>query len=184
MKKIVLAVSFFVLATTISFGQATFKPGFGLGFTDYVNFGGDAAAKVGTQIGGSVAFGKKLYVEPGVFYSVRSTEFTTSTNPDDLNHKVKGIRVPLSVGLDLIGNEESLFNLRVFGGASGFFVTGTENVEKDNVTSPSWGTFVGAGTDIWLLFVDASYEWSLSEASSAWSDSKARTFFVTVGLRF
>lgn len=184
MKKGILLLFIFMLTLSVAFGQATFKPGFGLGFTDYVNFGGEAAAKVGAQIGGSVAFGKKFYVEPGVFYSVRSTNFTTTSQTDDLSSKIKGIRVPVSVGVGLLGNEESLAELRIFGGGSGFFVTGTENADKDAVKSPSWGAFVGAGVDIWILYLDASYEFSLSEASSAWSDSKARTMYLTLGLKF
>jgi hypothetical protein len=184
MKKSILSIFTLLLIATVSFGQVNFKPGIGLGFTDYVNFGGEASAKVGAQVGGSVAFGKKFYVEPGVFYSVRSTEFTTSSTTDLSDAKVKGIRVPVSVGFGLLGNEESLAELRVFGGGSGFFVTGTENADKEKVTSPSWGAHVGAGVDIWILYLDASYEFSLSEASEAWTDSKARTIYLTLGLKF
>jgi hypothetical protein len=184
MRKSFLVLLIVTAAVAVSFGQVNFKPGVGIGFTDYVNWDGGAAAKVGTQIGGSVAFGKKFYVEPGVFYSVRSTEFTSNTDTEMSEAKIKGIRVPVSVGVGVLGNEESLAELRVFGGGSGFFKTGTENVDEDNVKSPSWGAFVGAGVDIWILYLDASYEFSFSEASSVMPDSKARTMYVTVGLKF
>jgi hypothetical protein len=184
MKKLFLSMSVVLLAVIAGFSQATFKPGIGFGLTDYASWEGGAAAKIGTQIGGSIAFGKKFYVEPGVFYSVRSTEFTSSGDSNVSEGKVKGIRVPLSVGVGVLGNEESLAELRVFGGGSGFFKTGTENFNEDNVKSPSWGAFVGAGVDIWILYLDASYEFSLTEASSLMPDSKARTMYLTVGLKF
>jgi hypothetical protein len=98
--------------------------------------------------------------------------------------KIKGIRVPVAVGVGVLGNEESFAELRVFGGGSGFFKTGVENFDEDNVKSPSWGAFVGAGVDIWILYLDASYEFSFSEASSVMPDSKARTMYVTLGLKF
>lgn len=184
MRKSFLTLSIVVMAVAVSFGQVNFKPGIGIGFTDYSSWEGGAAAKVGTQIGGSVAFGKKFYVEPGVFYSVRATEFTSSTDTEMKDGKIKGIRVPVAVGVGVLGNEESFAELRVFGGGSGFFKTGVENFDEDKVKSPSWGAFVGAGVDIWLLYLDASYEFSFSEASSVMPDSKARTMYLTVGLKF
>lgn len=179
-----------LIAVLLSFGfsgfsQVSFKPGLGMTFTDYVNFDGAfAAAKVGTQLGGSVAIGKKVYIEPGVFYAVKSTEFTTSLGNTTSDSKVKGVRVPVALGFGVLGNEKSTFNLRVFGGGSGFFVTGTSGkISKDEVKSPSYGAFAGVGVDVWILYVDASYEWSLTDASQI-SNGKSRTGFITVGLKF
>ena len=186
MKKSFLSLIVLVLTVFAGFGQVHFKPGIGMTLTDYVNFGDyGAAAKIGTQIGGSVAIGKKLYVEPGVFYATKSAEFTTSTEAA-IKNTVKGIRVPVAVGVGVLGNEDSMANLRLFGGGSGFFVTGVggDNMKKEDQKSPQWGVFAGAGVDIWLLYVDLSYEWSLSEASSLVPDGKARTFIGTIGLKF
>jgi len=184
MKQTFLSLAVVLLSVGLSFGQIHFKPGFGMGFTDYASWDGGATAKLGTQVGASVAFGKKFYIEPGVFYSVRSTEFTSTSDYEFSEGKVKGIRVPVAVGLGVLGNEESLANLRVFGGASGFFKTSTENFDEDKVESPSWGGFLGAGVDIWFLYLDASYEFSFTEASSFMPDAKARTMFVTIGVKF
>ena len=175
-----------LLSVFVGYSQVHVKPGIGLTLTDYVNFGEyGAAAKVGTQLGGSVAIGKKFYVEPGVFYATKSAEFTTSSSTEVSKNTVKGIRVPVAVGLGVLGNEESLANLRVFGGGSGFFKTGVSgDINKDDVKSPQWGVFAGAGVDIWLLYVDLSYEWSVTEASSVIADGKARTFIATLGLKF
>ena len=185
MKKGILLLSFLTLLAFTVFSQVHFKPGVGLTVTDYVNFGDyGVAGKVGAQVGGSVSIGKKFYFEPGVFYATKSADFSTNTEAA-ITNTVKGIRVPVSVGFGLLGNEESLASLRVFGGGSGFFVTGVGgNIKKENQKSPQWGAYAGAGVDIWLLYLDLSYEWSLSEASAVVADGKARTFLATVGFKF
>lgn len=192
MKKLFLSMSVFLLAVITGFSQATFKPSVGLSFNDFSETStGDAKGKLGMQLGGSVAFGKKFYVEPGVFYATKSSEFTYASSPNtevSEDALIKGIRVPLSVGFGLLGNEKSFASLRVFGGGSGFFVTGVgDALEKDNITSPTWGVFAGAGVDFWIMFADLSYEWSLTNVSKDVANidfGKSRTLFFTVGLKF
>lgn len=192
MKKLFLSFSVLLLAVVTGFGQATFKPGFGISFNDFSKTStGETKAKVGAQIGASVAFGKKFYIEPGVFYATKSTEFSYSESVNTkktADASIKGIRVPIAVGVGVLGNEKSFANLRAFGGGSGFFVTGVgDDLNKDNVSSPTWGIFAGAGVDFWIMFAEASYEWSLTNASKSVSNiefGKSRTFFLTVGLKF
>lgn len=172
--------------------QTTIKPAIGLNFTDwsYNDADGDFKAKAGWQIGGSVAFGKKFYVEPGIFYVGKSTEFVESSNipnPDEFKANLNGIRVPVAVGLNLLGNEKTMFGLRGFGGFSGFFVTSvSDDIEKDDVNTAQWGTFAGVGLDIWMIFLDMSYEWSLTNVQKDISQidlGKTRTFFINAGFR-
>jgi len=192
MKKLFLSMSVFLLAVITGFSQATFKPGVGISFNDFSTTStGDAKGKVGMQIGGSVAFGKKFYIEPGVYYATKSSEFTYASSPTTTISKdalIKGIRVPVAVGVGVLGNEKSLASLRVFGGGSGFFVTGVgDALDKDNITSPTWGVFAGAGVDFWIMFAEASYEWSLTNVSKDVANidfGKSRTLFFTVGLKF
>jgi hypothetical protein len=188
MKKFVLLFSIILLSAVVGFGQVTFKPALGMSFNDFSDeTNGKAKAKVGAQIGAGFAFGKKFYIEPGVYYATKSTEFTTANNPEvpDFDATIKGIRVPVAVGFGLLGNEESLITLRAFGGGSGFFVTGTGNdLSKDDVESPTWGAFAGAGLDFWIAFVEASYEWSLTNSLKNIEVGNSRTFFITVGLKF
>jgi len=192
MKKFFLSLSVLLLFVLVGFGQATFKPAIGISFNDFnTTSTGETKGKVGAQIGASVAFGKKFYVEPGVFYATKSSEFTyneSSTSIVTDNAVIKGIRVPVAVGVGVLGNEKSFANLRVFGGASGFFVTGVgDNLVKDNISSPTWGMLAGAGVDFWIMFAEISYEWSLTNATKEISNiefGKSRTLFVTVGFKF
>ena len=188
-----LFLSLFALFTvSILVAQTTIKPGVGLNFTDFSQdpVGGEFKAKVGWQIGGSVAFGKKFYFEPGIFYVGKSTEFQSSSSGTptiDEKADINGIRIPLAVGLNLIGNEKTLVSLRGFGGLSGFFLTGvSDNLDKDDFEKTNFGVFAGAGIDIWKLYLDLSYEWSLSNVQkdvSAIDVGRTRSLFITAGLR-
>jgi hypothetical protein len=192
MKKLTLFFVVMLLAVVTGFSQATIKPSIGISYNDFTGTTvDDAKGKIGMQLGGSVAFGKKFYIEPGVFYATKSTEYTSpseaSTNISE-DALIKGIRVPVAVGLGVLGNEKSVASLRVFGGGSGFFVTGVgDGLVKDNITSPTWGVFAGAGVDFWIMFAEASYEWSLSNVTTDVANidfGKSRTLFFTVGFKF
>ena len=191
MKKLFLSLSL-LLAVTVGFSQVAFKPSLGISFNDFSsNSSGEFKGKVGVQLGGSVAIGKKFYVEPGIFYATKSSEFSYLNSQNTsiaVDAVIKGIRVPLALGVDVIGNTKSLVNIRIFGGGSGFFMTGvSDDLVKDNFSSPTWGTFAGVGTDILMFFADISYEWSLTNATKDISNiefGKSRTLFVTVGFRF
>lgn len=172
------------------FSQVNIKPAGGLNFTDFSKDGGPggkAQAKVGWQIGGSVAFGRKFYWEPGIFYVGRSTEFTsTLTSTNDIKTSFNGIRLPLNIGYQLIGNERSAATIRIFGGISGFFITSTENINKDSLNTSIFALLAGAGVDIWKLFVDFSYEWSMTNIQNdinAVDLGKTRTVFINAGFR-
>ena len=188
-----LILSFFALLS-VSFlsAQTTIKPTVGLNFTDFSNDisgVGEFKAKTGWQIGGSVAFGKKFYFEPGIFYTAKSTEFQTSSSPTipDQKTNINGIRIPLAVGLNLIGNEKTLVSLRGFGGFSGFFLTSVgDDLDKDDFEKANFGVFAGAGIDVWKLFLDISYEWSMTNVQSDVSQidiGKSRSLFINAGLR-
>ena len=188
MKKIV-ALMTMACFTLHGLSQVTIKPAAGLNFTDFTKDGGPgnkAQAKVGWQLGGSVAFGKKFYWEPGLFYVGKSTEYDTLVPTSGIKANFKGLRIPLNVGYQLIGNEESFATLRIFGGISGFFITSTDNINKDSLNTSIFALLAGAGVDIWKLFVDFSYEWSMTNIQNDVHDidlGKTRTVFISAGLR-
>lgn len=168
----------------------TIKPAVGLNFTDWSKnpSTGEVKSRAGWQLGGSIAFGKKFYVEPGVFYVGKATEFVSeSTQIEDIEADINGIRVPVAVGVSLVGDEKTMFGLRVFGGPSAFFITNVGNdLDKDDLEKTNFGLFAGVGFDIWKAFVDASYEWSLTNVQkevSAIDVGKSRSIFISAGVR-
>lgn len=168
----------------------TIKPTVGINFTDIVSNGsGSASGRIGWQIGASMAFGEKIYVEPGIFYQSKSADFSSSDNltQPDFKADLRGIRVPFALGYNLIGNSESTASFRLFGGPSGFFVTDAgEDINKDDVNSAAWGVFAGAGLDIWILFIDVSYEWSVTDIQTNFTNidfGKTNGLFANAGFR-
>jgi hypothetical protein len=170
--------------------QVELKPGVGINFTSVSKdpVGGEVKAQVGWQVGGTVLFGEKLYGEAGLFYSKKSTEFTSST-ASSLNFEtgITGLRIPAMVGFHLLGGEEEPFALRIFGGGSAFIVTAVDaqGLSKDDFESPTWGVFAGAGVDFLMFYLDAKYEWALSDVSklSTVDIGKNRSIFLTAGVR-
>ena len=187
MKKIVLMT---LLAGSTFFAaqaQITIKPTAGLNFSDFSqDANGEAKAKVGYQFGGSVAFGKKWYIEPGFYWVGKSTEFisSTTTNPK-LNIDLKGIRIPLTLGVKLLGSKS--FGLRAFGGASAFFITSDGGFPPSiDINKSNFGVFAGAGVNIWKIFVDLSYEWSVTDIQKNVDQvdfGKTRSIFINTGIR-
>lgn len=189
MKKIFALIALLGMATFGLQAQTQIKPGIGINSTNVSGKGAEAKGQIGWQIGASAAFGEKFYFEPGVFYQTNSFEFTGPNGTLASDATYSGVRVPLNLGLLILGNADSAFGLRVFGGGSGYFVTGTNSdfLDKDDVESPQWGVHAGAGLDIAIFYLDASYQWSLSNIQTDINQidlGKTKGFFLTAGIRF
>lgn len=189
MRKINLLLATLIISVA-SYAQVELKPAIGLTITDVSKDPntGNAKGQAGFQFGASVLIGDKFYVDPGLFFVRKSTKFVEEgTSADDLKLDMQGIRIPVAVGLHLLGSEESTAALRVFGGGSAFFVTGVdaEGADKSDFNSPTWGVFAGAGLDIWILFLDVKYEWSLTDVASItdFDIGKHKGFFTNAGVR-
>ena len=188
MKSLTLSLAALLFFSCLS--AQTIKPAIGMNFTDFSKnpVGGEYKAKVGYQVGGSVAWGSKWYVEPGIFYVGKSTEFSSSNGslPDQDQLTISGLRIPVAIGINLLGNGKSTIGVRGFGGVSGFFITSVSDDFEDNVKKNNFGLFAGAGVDFWKLFVDVSYEWSLTNVQKDINTidvGNSRSLYITAGLR-
>jgi hypothetical protein len=186
-----LVTLFIVLATVGSaFAQSSFKPGAGLNFTGISGTPDNVSGQMGWQAGASVEIGNKFYVEPGIFYMTRNAETTTINNGvSSLNDaQFRGFRVPLAIGYNILGDTNSSFGLRVFGGASAFILTSvTEGYAISDFNNPEWGVFAGLGADIAIIFIDLSYQWSVNNVQNNISDinfGRTNGVFLTAGFRF
>jgi hypothetical protein len=150
-----------------------------------------STAKIGYMLGGSLRFGSRFFVQPGVFYqrtavTAQSVEDISSiTFDDDLG--VSSLWIPVQVGVNVIHRD--LLDLHLSGGPTATFVTSVSDndlgLTKDDYESVVWGAVVGVGTDITAVSLDASYEFGLSKVlKTEGSDTKQNVFRFTVGLRF
>ncbi len=192
-KRMSLVISFIGLMGFISFGysQVTIKPGIGINITNWSKDPGGAttSGNVGWQIGGTVAFGEKLFFEPGLFYVEQSTEVDVIDSENfKFDNKITSLRIPVNVGYSIIGKEDGMFSLHVFGGPTASFVLDvkeTELLSKDDHKSVNWGVQAGAGINLTMFYLDASYEWGLNEFLEDMDEKvKLQGFYLTAGIKF
>jgi len=203
MKKILTVT---VLAFLICFNaeaQVEVKPTVGINLSNVNSTpsGTKTSAKMGYQFGGSLMFGDRLYLSPGIFYYQQVTQYViegsnNSTTLITSDEKIAGVKIPVLLGYRLLDPvNDPLVNFRLFAGPSILFNTSnkfSEGLTNDDVNwkKNSWGAQVGAGIDVAFLFAEVGYEFGLSSkyegdsASENFKDIKHNTFVVNVGLRF
>ncbi|NVK49757.1 MAG: outer membrane beta-barrel protein [Cyclobacteriaceae bacterium] len=177
-----------LLFFSYSLSAQRLKPSGGLNFSNVSSSEDVLNGKSGWQIGLGVEFGEgKMYVEPGIYYTSKNLEFSQGSSPNlqvgfpELN----GIRIPLNLGMYLIGNSESLVAWRAFGGPSVFFLLDQKDF-GDELQSTNWGVFAGTGLNISFLFIDLSYEWSVTNISTQFASidfGRTNGFFANAGFR-
>jgi len=157
-------------------------------------------ANVGWQIGGYLRYGKRFYIQPGIFWHYMNTETTDASSADDFkfDQQISTIQVPVCVGFNIIDGDGLV--LRVFGGAAVSFLTSVDDnaadLDKDDINSTQWLGRIGAGVDFLLFTVDLGYDYGFSNfytdeliAEAALggidaSDTKIQEFFLNFGLKF
>ena len=193
MKKAIFTLAFVVGIAFMLQAQFEIKPTVGFNFSrlsdEPENF--SQSARVGYQLGGSIQFGKKLYVEPGIFWTKMGSEMIHADQTDvKLTTDIHAIRIPVFVGYQIIGgDDENIFGLRVFGGPSMSWITKIEGegtkLNKDDFNSLLWGVDVGAGVDVWLFFLDIGHEWGLNPVfKDDPNDAKNHAWWFNLGMRF
>ena len=183
--------------STISFAQ--FKPHIGMNWAQLSTEPQDfkKEGRAGFVIGAGFKFGEAFYFEPGLQFSNLGTKLINKDD-NDISHQsyVNTIRIPAIIGYDFM-EKESPLNLRAFSGPSASIVMGvnTENSQaavgnapdgKDHYANTIWGWNFGAGVDIWIIFVEVSYELGMSDFYSdktpELQGTKNNAFFVTAGI--
>src|SRR5882757_10486537 len=142
MKHSISLIAFILLSACILNAQVELKPAVGFNLTDFSKNAstGKYKSKVGYQVGGSIAIGNKVYIEPGAYYLRRSTKFAyEGAHLSDVNYDISGVYVPVTLGAHFIGSEKSLFGLRGFAGGSAFFLTDAKGFNRNDCNSPNWG---------------------------------------------
>lgn len=168
--------AFFILFITMGTAimlqaQIEIKPTFGINLSrlsdEPENF--TQSARVGYQFGGSVQIGKKLYFEPGIFWTKMGSEMVHA-DTKELSYKtdINAIRIPAFVGYQILGgDDENIFGLRVFGGPSMSWITKIKGddteLKKEDFNNLLWGIDAGAGIDVWMFFLDIGHEWGLNQ---------------------
>ncbi len=180
MKKIILAlVLLLTVATGTSFGQLNIKIGPKVGFNAsqlHTNLDSISSQfKSGFQFGIFVRLGKKVYLQPELYYTTEGGVFksnSSSIKQWEQNIKLGSLDVPVLIGVSFINSE--LLNVRILAGPLASFIvnkkiseTGvTGPVQDANIKNVNWYIQAGAGVDIWKFTLDVRYQIGLNKMIS------------------
>ncbi len=187
-----LATSSLLTGPASAVGNMVINPQAGVTWSNY-SFDDDESiedeARVGYALGGSLRFGPKLYVSPGIYY--QSTGFE-ATATEDLTLEtvtdavgVNAIHIPVYLGFAMTGG-----GVRFYGGPAVTVVTSVSDnalgIEKDDFESSIFGGVLGAGMDLTRITLDLNYEIGMSEVFKDTGDSGAKQNVLRglVGLKF
>jgi hypothetical protein len=117
------------------------------------------------------------------------TPTNTENEKPEFTYSTSYLRIPVNFGWRFFGNSSSLAAIRIFLGPSMFIpLKVKENsypLVKEDLISPKFDISIGAGLNIWLLFLDVSYGWGLTpEFTDDAIEAKMQALYVNAGFRF
>ncbi len=187
MKKLSFLLAFTLGILFSSQAQLSFKPHFGFNWSQLSTEPQDfkQEGRPGFQLGVGLRIGGQWYIEPAAQWAFISTDLVHANDAsNDIESSVNLFRVPLMFGYDFM-EKSNLVNVRLFTGPSAAFVlstTGTNAPDKDAYASTIWGWDIGAGVDIWFVYLELSYEIGLSPVfDTELSDATNNAFIITLG---
>jgi hypothetical protein len=147
------------------------------------------------QIGAFARFGKKLYLQPEVYYATSGGSLKVEGTSLEEEIKLKNIVVPALVGFHLINAK--VINLRIFAGPVANFIIDKSVEADDLITDPlqdsnfknvAWGLDAGAGIDVFFLTFDLRYELGLNnifipDSGEPEQKMKSNLFVVSLGFK-
>jgi hypothetical protein len=193
MKK--LLILFIILFVALeNYGQFTFGPKIGYNTsklsTDFDSI--KESVKHNFQIGAFARFGKKLYLQPEIYYATSGGTLKREGTTLQEEIKLNNICIPVLVGFKLINAK--VINLRVMAGPTANIIVG-KNLEADELVEDplqdsdlknvAWGLDLGAGVDVFFLSFDIRYEIGLNNIYNGTEDQtmKSNLFIVSLGFK-
>ncbi len=201
MKKLIIALLFFLpvlLTSEASFGQLNvgIKVGYNAAKLSTNMDTITSKFKSGFQIGAFVRIGKKLYLQPELYYTTQGGVF--SNNVSDLSKnwkqtvKIGSLDVPVLIGFKLINAK--IVNLRILAGPAASFVVNKSISEggaklgpltSGDFKSVNWSIQAGAGVDVLMFTLDVRYQIGLnqlvSEVNNFKFDSRNNVWVISLG---
>lgn len=171
MKKLFFFVLIF-LSAELTFGQ----------FTIGIKVGYDAAKlstnmdtitsnfKSGFQVGAFARIGKRLFLQPELYYTTQGGVFTSNISDWQQNIKIGSMDVPVLIGFKLLKGD--FINVRLMAGPMASFVVNKNISEAGGIAGPietadlnsvNWAIQAGAGLDVWKFTLDVRYQVGLNQ---------------------
>ncbi len=181
MKKIILSLILILAFSTggVTYGQLNLKIGPKVGFNAsqlHTNIDSISSQfKSGFQFGIFVRMGKKVYLQPELYYTTQGGVFessSTSVKQWEQNIKLGSLDVPVLIGASFVNSK--LLNVRILAGPVASFIV-NKKITDSGVIGPitnadiknvNWYIQAGAGVDIWKFTLDFRYQIGLNKIIS------------------
>lgn len=145
----------------------------------------------GFHVGLFARIGKKLHLQPEIYYTLSGSVFENEGKLNTSNWKQKinihTLDVPVLVGFKMVGTKS--FNWRINAGPVASIVIGKKikdlnaNEQIVKLTEPdlstvNWAMQVGTGIDLWLVTLDVRYQFGLNKVIKEFVDANATVYPV------
>jgi hypothetical protein len=170
MKKFMLGIILVLFSAGVTFGQ--FSYGLKIGYNasklhsslDSIK----SSFNSGFHFGAFVRFGKKVYLQPEVYYTLQGGIFQNNVSKTVDNWKqnvtVGTMDIPVLVGFKMI--DVKVVNWRIMAGPMASFVVNskitdvnlTGPIKKSDINSTNWYVQVGTGVDVFFVTLDVRYQ--------------------------
>ena len=192
MKKILILL-IVLFAALDNFGQFTLGPKIGY-TTSKLSTDLDSiteSVKSNFQIGAFFRFGKKLYLQPEIYYATSGGTLKIDGTSLKETIQMKNLSIPVLIGFKLINAK--VINLRIMAGPVANFILNKTITADEAIDDPfldsdfknvAWGLDVGAGVDVFFLSLDIRYEFGLNDLYDPGSETiNSNVFIVSLGFK-
>jgi hypothetical protein len=196
MKKVILILAISLFSAGMSFGQFSFglKIGYNASKLHTSLDSIKSSFNSGFHFGAFVRFGKKVYVQPELYYTLQGGIFQNNLS-DPLhdwkqNVTVGTLDIPVLVGFKIINLK--VINWRIMAGPMASFVVNSKiknvntligPIKSSDINGANWYVQVGTGVDVLFLTLDLRYQIGLNQmiktAQSTVSGGKEYTLNAT-----
>ncbi len=146
--------------------------------------------QVGWQFGVDLQLGSTFYIQPGIFWESQENEFYQEIDDRKNTVTLNRVRIPLMLGYKLAGHHTNgWLNARIFTGPNISFDVSKDLgedplFEGDDFRGSQWGWNAGFGLDLAFIFIDAGYQFGLSElVAGVNSSDRNNLVYGNVGIR-
>jgi len=175
MKKFILLIAILFFSAGVTFGQFSF--GLKVGYNaSKLHTGLDSiksSFNSGFHFGAFFRFGKKVYVQPEVYYTLQGGIFENNVTNTYNNWKQKvtvgTLDIPVLVGFKVINLK--VINWRVMAGPMVSFVVNSKikdvslvgPIKNSDISKVNWYVQAGTGFDVLFLTLDVRYQIGLNQ---------------------
>jgi hypothetical protein len=147
----------------------------------------------GFQLGGSYKRGKFFYWELGVEYDNSVYQLDWNNAPDTVTwadglFSVRGIEVPVTLGINILSITSRIVGLRVFIGADPKFLLGIGDndidIDMDDLNTFNVNGRAGVGVDIAFIFIETGFQYGFDDLLKNDIRSNPMHAYLNLGFRF